>query len=238
MPRATPPITSRTHPAALLAAALVLSTLSLHAQPPVNLGIFQSQTDIGGAKPPGSATYNPATHTYTLTSAGYNIWYARDELHYVWKRVAGDLALSASFSFPNPASYKGAKLVLMVRQSLDEDAPNAAAAMHSDGTTILQFRPEKGGQSKALDFRIVRKETHPNLPAEPGERLLPQRLCLKKNGDNFTLLVSLNGEPLHPFGPPIRLHLTGPFYVGIGFGSHVVDVPDTAVLSDVDLTQP
>lgn len=41
------------------------------------------------------------------------------------------------------------------------------------------------------------------------------------------------GEPMHQFGPPITLHLDGPFYVGIGFCSHLPDKADTAVLSHV-----
>ena len=40
---------------------------------------------------------------------------------------------------------------------------------------------------------------------------------------------------MHQFGPPIHLHLDGPFYVGIGFCSHLPDKSDTAVLSNVVL---
>ena len=47
--------------------------------------------------------------------------------------------------------------------------------------------------------------------------------------------MSLEGEPLHQFGPPITMHLDGPFYVGIGFCSHLPATADTAVLSDVVL---
>jgi hypothetical protein len=37
------------------------------------------------------------------------------------------------------------------------------------------------------------------------------------------------------YGPPIELELEPPFYVGIGFCSHLPDVVDTAVLSNVVL---
>src|ERR1700689_3058895 len=43
------------------------------------IGIFQGQSDIGSALVPGSASYDAATRTYTVNSAGYNIWYNRDE---------------------------------------------------------------------------------------------------------------------------------------------------------------
>ena len=40
---------------------------------------------------------------------------------------------------------------------------------------------------------------------------------------------------MHQFGPPINLHIDGPFYAGIGFCSHLPDKTDTAVLSNVVL---
>jgi len=40
---------------------------------------------------------------------------------------------------------------------------------------------------------------------------------------------------MHQFGPPLDLHIAGPFYMGIGFCSHLPDKSDTAVLSNVFL---
>ena len=61
----------------------------------------------------------------------------------------------------------------------------------------------------------------------------PPRLGLEKKGDDFQLYVSVAGEPPHPFGPPMHLHLDGPFYAGIGFCSHIPDKADQTELSDV-----
>jgi hypothetical protein len=62
-----------------------------------------------------------------------------------------------------------------------------------------------------------------------------KRIGTEKRGDEFALLVSLNGEPMHRFGSPIKLHLDEPLYVGIGFCSHLPETVDTAVLSNVVL---
>ena len=43
------------------------------------VGQFDQQTDVGGPLAPGSASYDSAAKTYTINSAGYNIWYQRDE---------------------------------------------------------------------------------------------------------------------------------------------------------------
>jgi hypothetical protein len=62
---------------------------------------------------------------------------------------------------------------------------------------------------------------------------MARRLGIEKKGDEIALYVSLEGEPLHQFGPPINLHFDEPFYVGIGFCSHLPDKSDRAVLSNV-----
>ena len=64
---------------------------------------------------------------------------------------------------------------------------------------------------------------------------MAKRIGLEKRGDSFALFVSLEGEPMHQFGPPVTLSIDGPFYVGIGFCSHLPDVVDTAVVSHVVL---
>jgi hypothetical protein len=40
---------------------------------------------------------------------------------------------------------------------------------------------------------------------------------------------------MNQFGAPIQLHIAEPFYVGIGFCSHLPDKSDTAILSNVFL---
>ena len=63
----------------------------------------------------------------------------------------------------------------------------------------------------------------------------PVRIGIEKRGDSFALFVSLDGEPMHKEGPSADLHIDGPFYIGIGFCSHLPATSDTAVLSDVVL---
>src|SRR5437899_11793943 len=58
------------------------------------LGQFEGQTDVGGPLAPGSASFDPASKIYTINSAGYNIWYQRDEFRYLWKKTSGDVSLA------------------------------------------------------------------------------------------------------------------------------------------------
>ena len=62
-----------------------------------------------------------------------------------------------------------------------------------------------------------------------------KRIGIEKHGDSIAIFISLEGEPLHQFGPSISIHFDEPFYVGIGFCSHLPDKSDAAVISDVVL---
>jgi hypothetical protein len=183
----------------------------------------------------GSASYDAATRQYTIHSAGYNVWYTRDEFRYLWKKMSGDVSLAADIAYPDPSGYGDRKAVLVIRQDLADDSKEALVALHGAGMIHLAQRPEKDVRIRDMEYRIGGR----GLPggASP-DSLIPvnaKRIGIEKHGDSFALYVSVNGEPMHQFGASITLHLDGPFYVGIGFCSHLPDKSDTAVLSDVVL---
>jgi hypothetical protein len=200
------------------------------------LGIFEGQTDVGSALVPGDASFDASTGRYTITSAGYNVWYYRDEFRYLWKKMSGDVSLAADISYPDPNGYGDRKAVLVIRQSLDDDAKEAIVALHGLGMIHLAQRPETGARVNDLEFRIGGRGSRPG-GASPDSlvNVIAQRIGIEKRGDSFALFVSLEGEPMHQFGPPITLHLTEPFYAGIGFCSHLPTTADTAVLGNVVL---
>jgi hypothetical protein len=199
------------------------------------IGIFTGQSDIGGPLVPGSATFDPATHAYTIDSAGYNVWYTRDEFRYLWKRMSGDVSLAADIAFPDPNGYGDRKAVLIIRQSLHDDSKEAIVALHGLGMIHLAQRPEKGLRVSDTEYRIGGRGRPGGKTPDSLVPITAKRIGIEKRGDNSALFVSLEGEPMHQFGPPITLHLTEPFYVGIGFCSHLPDKSDTAILSNVTL---
>ncbi|HEY0283530.1 MAG TPA: hypothetical protein VGC27_13010 [Rhizomicrobium sp.] len=199
------------------------------------IGIFEGQSDVGSALVPGSASYDPATRQYTINSAGYNVWYTRDEFRYLWKKMSGDVSLAADIAYPDPKGYDDRKAVLVIRQSLDDDSKEALVALHGGGMIHLAQRPEKGARVKDMEYRIGGRGRPGGASPDSLVPVIAQRIGIEKRGDSFALFVSLEGEPMHQFGPPIALHIDGPFYVGIGFCSHLPVTPDTAVLSNVVL---
>ncbi len=107
------------------------------------IGIFQGQSDIGSALVPGSASYDATTKQYTINSASYNIWYTRDEFRYLWKKMSGDVSFEANVSFPVAQPPHDRKVVLMIRQDLDDNSKEIMAAEHGTGMVHLAQRPEK-----------------------------------------------------------------------------------------------
>jgi hypothetical protein len=189
------------------------------------IGIFQGQSDIGAALVPGSAQYDPSAKQYTITSAGYNVWYQRDEFRYLWKKMSGDVSLAADAAFPDPEGYNDRKVILVIRQNLDDDSKEAMLGEHGTGMIHLAQRPERGAQMTDMQFRF----------GGALAKVKAKRIGIEKHGDSVAIFISLEGEPLHQFGPPITLHFDEPFYVGIGFCSHLPDKPDTGVFSNVIL---
>ena len=187
------------------------------------IGVFDGQSDIGSAVVVGSASYDAAGKRYTINSAGYNIWYSRDEFRYLWKKVSGDVSLAGDVTFPNADGYGDRKVVLVIRQNLDDDATEAMIGEHGVGMIHLAERAGRGADMKDMQYRFGGMLA--NVKAK--------RIGIEKRGDSIAIFVSLQGEPMHQLGPPVDLHFDGPFYVGIGFCSHLPDKVDTAVVSNV-----
>ena len=198
------------------------------------IGIFDGQTDVGSAILPGSASYDAGTKQYTINSAGYNVWYQRDEFQYLWKKLSGDVSLAGTVSFPDGNGYGDRKVVFIIRQDLDDDSIEVMTARHGAGLIHLAQRTTKGGQIRAT-FNIPAPKRPNDAPADAPLPVAPWRIGIEKKGDVFALFISENDAPLHQVGDTLTFHMDQPFYAGIGFASHTPDKSDTAVLSDVVL---
>jgi len=211
-------------------AALFLTSVTIaaaRAQSTRSLGLFEDQSDVGVVTPPGTASYDAASATYTLTAAGANLWGTTDAFHFVWKRISGDAVLTADIDFPeSPGEHNPhRKAILIFRQTLDSGSAYADAALHGAGLTALQYRRDAGAITEDLELNAT-------VPA-------PRRLRLEKRGDIFTLsIASSPGAPFQQVGASVQLHLQEPFYAGIGLCSHDPAKTEKAVFSHVTLEKP
>src|SRR5580658_827159 len=155
------------------------------------IGLFDGQSDVGSAIVPGNASYDAGTGQYTINSAGYNIWYMRDEFRYLWKKMSGDVSLAADIAFPDPKGYGDRKAVLIIRQSLDDDSQEAIVALHGLGMIHLAERPEKDVRVKDMEYRIGGRGRPGGTSPDSLVSVMAKRIGIEKRGDAFALFVSL-----------------------------------------------
>jgi TolB protein len=201
----------------LTLAFLLLGGTTSYAQEPV--GIFESHADVGTVLHAGSATFDKATGAYTLTGSGDNMWLGTDAFQFAWKKVSGDIDLTADIAFATASGNPHKKAVLMVRQSLDADSVYADVALHASGLAALQSRDEKG----ALTHEIQSSTS------------APTRLRITRRGDYLYMSLAGAGGTSAYDGESIRVPLSGDFYVGIGVCAHDKDVVEKATFSNVSL---
>jgi Tol biopolymer transport system component len=177
-----------------------------------DLGLFEAHGDIGDVGAAGSASHDGGG--YRVTGSGHNMWLGTDAFHFVWKRVDGDIALTADISFPAAGTDPHRKGCLILRQSLDADSAYADIAVHGDGLTSLQYRSGQGE---------LTHEVQANVSA-------PRRLGIERRGNYVSATV--DGAPA---GGSVWLELNEPFYVGLAVCSHIRGVSEEVLFENVTL---
>jgi TolB protein len=198
----------------------LLPNVSPHARSDP-LGQFDGSGDVGAPKIAGSATYNAVSQEYRLAAGGANMWGARDEFHFVWKRMTGDFILQARVEFVGKGVNAHRKAGWIVRATQDADAPYVDAVVHGDGLTSLQFRRTKGANTEERPAPIKGADV----------------IQLERQGNTYTLSAAKFGDPFAT-SEVSDVALGDSVYVGLALCSHEVDVMERAIFSDVRITRP
>jgi TolB protein len=208
--------------AAAVFAAVVLSA-GAHAQltPPQTLGSFETSADVGSPAIKGSSSYDAATQTYTITGSGANMWAARDEFQFTWRKLRGDFIVRTHARFLGAGTDPHRKLGWIVRSSLDADATYADAAVHGDGLASLQFRASTGGPTFQLPSAVRGADV----------------IQLERRGTAFIMSVARYGEPFTRTELS-ELALGDEVYVGLFVCAHNAKVAERAVFSNVRIVVP
>lgn len=183
-------------------------------------GPFPESSDVGRTGLPGRAVFDAASATYRITGAGANIWAAEDGFHFVWKRVAGDAAITADVSWPDPGGHAHKKAGPMLRATLDADSPHASVMVHADGLVSLQFRRAKAGPTEEIRSPLK----------------APARVRLARHGNVISFEVARPGGAFQP-GGALTVELPETLHAGLAVCSHDATRTETAVLSGVELIE-
>jgi TolB protein len=186
-----------------------------------NPGIFEGHSDVGHPKRAGSVKFDSTSGNYAISGGGANMWFTNDALHFVWKKVSGDVSLAADLAFVGAGGDPHRKGCLIIRQDLTPDSAYADAALHGDGLTSLQYRESKGANTREIQANTSG----------------PRRLRIEKRGTYVSMSVAPAGADLQPAGGSFRLELREPFYIGLGVCAHNDTNLETVVFSNVQFNQ-
>jgi hypothetical protein len=184
-----------------------------------SLGEFEQAADVGKISLPGSSEFVSAQGQYRITGSGHNLWGKEDAFQFLYKKLPGDLSFTMDVAWEGAGKEAHRKVGAMVRQGLDADAPYVDIAVHGDGLIELQYRKEKGGETIGVRTPIK----------------APATVKLERDGDVFTASVAKAGGPFQPIGA-ISLALPDPVHVGLAVCAHNPKNSETALISNVALT--
>lgn len=186
------------------------------------LGVFEGSVDVGVVGHRGGVVYDSASGVYSVTGGGENMWFDTDAFHFLWRRVSGDVVLSAEVEFEGEGGNAHRKACLMVRQDLGAGSAYADAALHGDGLTSLQYRALEGERTYEIQANVSG----------------PRRVRIEKRGRYVSMSVWGEEGGWVPAGGSFRLDLEEPFYVGLGVCAHDDAVVETVRFSRVELGEP
>src|SRR5450759_4492237 len=190
------------------------------------VGIFQANSDIGNPKKAGSAIYNQSDQSYTLKGGGYNIWFERDEFHYLYNKIKCDFILTANFEFVGKGTELHRKTGWMIRDSTDEKSPHISATLHGDGLTVLQWRGSAGAIMRDPQDEIFATDSIYNV------------IQIERTGKTITMRAAHTGEPFQIIGSHEMENLPDKVLAGLFICSHNPDVIEEARVWNVRIDKP
>jgi TolB protein len=190
------------------------------------VGIFENHADVGNPKKAGDATYDAGSQQYSLKGGGYNVWFGRDEFHYVHKKIKGDFILTAHFAWVGTGTDPHRKTGWMVRPTLDDNAPHVSATLHGDGLTALQWRLLKGAFMRDPEDEIRFKKSR------------PQVIQLERAGNLYIMRAAHFGEPLQVVGSQKMETLPDEVLVGLFISAHNETVIEESIAWNVRIDKP
>jgi len=185
------------------------------------LGLFQDHADVGRVSKRGSVTYDAARGRYAIAGSGANMWFDRDAFHFVWRRIPGNVILTARAQFDGPGVEPHRKFGWSVRSSLETGSPHVTAAVHGDGLVALQFRRTAGGETEEIRSPVS----------------APDVIQLERVGKTYILSAARFGDTLVAVRSP-DVELGPQPYVGLFVCAHNDAVIERATFRDVRITAP
>jgi TolB protein len=184
------------------------------------LGVFDHHQDVGDPKLAGSAAYDRADQTYTLSGAGVNGSTSLDQFQFIWKKIKGDFMVQATVRFIGAGENPRCRLGIMAREALVGTSGYAAACVYESPRTSLEYRAALGGGSARVEVSAFH----------------PTDIQLSRSGNELTLSAAVFGESYKSARQ--ELALSDDLCVGLFICSEREDATVQAVFSNVRVIIP
>jgi regulation of enolase protein 1 (concanavalin A-like superfamily) len=169
----------------------------------IQLGLLAApwmNADVGGVDFVGSARSDPG---WRLEAGGRDIWSTKDAFHFAYRTWNGDGEFVTRLrTLARPSGSDFALGGVMIRQSLEPDAPHASLIVTTDGKAKFRRRLSTGGITLS------------DGPAT-GTTSTPKWLRLRRTANTITAAISDDGVHWVSVHVPQELRLGASVYVGM-----------------------
>ena len=163
--------------------------------------------------------YDEAADTYTISAAGLNLWADTDACGLLWMKVDEDFEITGDIDFVGEGVNPHRKIGFMIREDLSPNGRYADIAVHGDGLTSLQYRPEPFAQT---------------FESGSVEGKAPTTIALKRRG-GLIMTRSGKGELPGVNDACVAIDLPEACYVGLFVCSHEEEVVETGHFRNVKI---
>ena len=168
---------------------------------------FDAHQDIGSVGAAGSVCYDAINARYTVFASGEDIWDKNDEFHFLYKKLVGDVTISARVRHIGNI-YGWAKGGVMIRETLTTDSKHAMCALTPGNGFAMQWRTNTNDWTDNKDTAGI----------------APGWVKMERIGNVFTSYFSLDGINWNTL-QTATINMVDTVYVGLANCSHI----DTAI---------
>ena len=176
---------------------------------------FDNHSDIGSVGAAGSVCYDAVNQRYTIYASGADIWDQNDQFHFLYKKVHGDVTISARVKHIGNI-YGWAKGGVMIRESLNTNSKHSMCALTPGNGFANQWRDATGGNSANVD----------TAGKEPGW------VMLERVGSAITSYFSIDGANWNILNTA-TINMSDTVYVGLANCSHIDSTINDAIFDHI-----
>lgn len=176
---------------------------------------FDNHQDIGSVGAAGSVCYDALNQRYTVFASGNDIWDKSDQFHFLYKKIVGDVTISARVKHIGNI-YGWAKGGVMIRETLAPDSKQSMCVLTPGNGFANQWRVNTNDWSDNV-----------NLPGtEPGW------VKMERIGSVLNAYYSTDGNVWNLFNTA-NITMNDTVYVGLANCSHIDSTINDAVFDHI-----